>query len=140
MYEDTFDTDWETLSSDGALRRMYALGVAASLGHPDDDEYRRIRGLADSPYARNVLELAFEEGRQRGRRNRRELGGDGDVDDVWETLVSDRGSAPPSSRTTTDADRSTGGVPDAVTRDRLLELSGDDLERVRLPDLLLRDD
>ena len=137
MYEDTFGTDWETLSADGALRRMYGLGVAASLGHPHDDEYRRIRAQADSAYARNVLELAFEEGRRRGRRNRRELDGD---DEVWEALVPDQEAASPSSRSTGDANRSRGGVPDAVTRNELLELSGDDLERVRLPDLLLRDD
>ena len=137
MYEDTFGTDWESLSSDGALRRMYSLGVAASLGHPDDDEYRRIRGLADSAYARNVLELAFEEGKQRGRRSRRKLDGDAAV---WEALVADRGSTPSASRAAADADRSTGGVPDAVTRNELLELSRDDLERLRLPDLLLRND
>ncbi len=138
MYEDTFGTDWETLSPDGALRRMYALGVAASLGHPDDEEYRRIRAQADSAYARNVLELAFEEGKQRGRHNRRELPAD---EDVWETLVTDRESPPSSSsRDTADPRRPSGDVPDAVTRSSLLELDDDELERLRLPDLLVRDD
>ena len=136
MYADTFGTDWETLSAEGALRRMYALGVAASLGHSDDEEYRRIRGQADSAYARNVLELAFEEGQQRGRRNRRELSDD----DVWEALVTDRESPPPSSGATVDRRRPTGDVPEAVTRSSLLELDDDDLERLRLPDLLVRDD
>ena len=136
MYDETFGTDWETLSADDALRRMYALGVAASLGHPDDAEYRRIRAQADSAYARNVLELAFEEGKQRGRRNRREL----DDDDVWEALVTDSESPPASSRQTADGRRPKGDVPDAVTRSSLLELDGDDLERLRLPDLLVRDE
>ena len=136
MYDDTFGTDWEALSGDAALRRMYALGVAASLGHPNDDEHRRILRQADTAYARSVLQLAFEEGKQRGRRNRDELPDD---QKVWDALVVDEES-PPSSRTPADKRRAKGSVPKAVTRTSVLEFDSDELERLRIPDLLRRDE
>ena len=137
MYEDTFGTDWETLSGDAALRRMYALGVAASLGHAHDDEYRRILRQADTAYARSVLQLAFDEGKQRGRRNRKELPDD---EKVWDVLVADREAPPASSRATTEDRRPKGSVPKAVTRTSVLEFDSDELERLRIPDLLKRDE
>ena len=137
MYADAFGFDWETLSEDEALKRMYALGVAAVLGDRHPDEYTRIMRQATTAYRRSVLELSFKEGQQRAKNNRREFT---ERTDVWEALVDDVPSTgPASSRDDVDDRRPKGSVPDAVTRARFLENSRDDLERIRLPELLQRD-
>ena len=80
MYENAFGFDWTRLSEDEALKRMYALGVAAVLGERHPDEYRRIMQQADTAYRRSVLELSFKEGQQRAKNNRREFA---DHEAVW---------------------------------------------------------
>jgi hypothetical protein len=138
MYEEAFGFDWERLSEEQALKRMYALGVAAVLGERHPDEYKRIMRQASTAYRRSVLELSFKEGQQRAKNNRREFE---ERQAVWDALV-DTGpvAGPPSARDDADDRRPKGNVPDAVTRARLLEYDFDDLERIRLPELLQRDD
>jgi hypothetical protein len=138
MYEEAFSFDWQRLSEDEALRRMYALGVAAVLDERHPGEYKRIMRQASTAYERSVLELSFKEGQQRARNNRDEFD---ERQKVWDVLVDSEGaSPPPSSRDDVDKRRPKGSVPDAVTRAELLEHDADDLERVRLPKLLRRDD
>lgn len=138
MYEEAFGFDWRQLSEDEALRRMYALGVAAVLDERHPSEYKRIIRQASTAYKRNVLELSFKEGQQRARNNRGEFE---ERTEVWDALVESRGaSPPPSSRDDVDDRRPKGSVPDAVTRAELLERDVDELEQVRLPKLLRRDD
>lgn len=137
MYENAFGFDWTRLSEDEALKRMYALGVAAVLGERHPDEYRRIMQQADTAYRRSVLELSFKEGQQRAKNNRREFA---DHEAVWDALVDTEPVAgPPSARDDTDDRRPKGSVPTAVTRAQLLDYGFDDLERVRLPDMFRRD-
>jgi hypothetical protein len=70
-YEQTYGTDWGTLTVDQAMTRAYALGVAASLGEYHPDELEAIRNEMGSAYERSVVDLAFEEGEKRGPGTRR---------------------------------------------------------------------
>ncbi|WP_142858495.1 hypothetical protein [Salinigranum halophilum] len=137
MYEEAFGFDWQRLSEEEALKRMYALGVAAMLDERHPDEYTRIIRQASTAYQRSVLELSFKEGQQRAKTNRREFD---EHRAVWDALVEREGATPPpSSREDVDERTPKGSVPEAVTRAELLERDVDELERVRLPKLLQRD-
>jgi hypothetical protein len=137
MYEDAFGFEWDRLSEEEALKRMYALGVAAMLDERHPDEYRRIMRQASTAYRRSVLELSFKEGQQRAKDNRREFD---ERQAAWDALVdTDSATPPPSSRDDVDDRRPKGSVPEAVTRSKLLEQNVDELERIRLPELLRRD-
>jgi hypothetical protein len=137
MYAETFGFDWTRLSEEEALKRMYALGVAAVLDERHPDEYRRIMGQASTAYRRSVLELSFKEGQQRAKKNRLEFDGH---ERVWDALVETAGATPPSSRDGVDERQPKGSVPSAVTRAPILEREVDDLAQVRLPEMLRRDD
>lgn len=133
MYDNVFDTDWQTLEAEDALRRMYALGIASELGHRFPEERTRIRRLTSTAYQRSVLDLAYNE----GRRQVQDVRGDFDADaDLWEALIDEDGSpkAPP----TLDVDQTPAGLPKAVSRASMLELGVDELEMLRLPPLLRR--
>ncbi|MFC6824174.1 hypothetical protein [Halopelagius fulvigenes] len=135
MYDKVFDTDWRTLEAEDALRRMYALGIASELGHEFPEERTRIRRLTSTAYQRSVLDLAYNE----GRRQVQDVRGDFDADsDLWDALIDEDGSpkAPP----TLDVDRTPAGLPKAVSRASMLELDVDELEMLRIPSLLRRDE
>jgi hypothetical protein len=131
MYERAFDTDWESLSGGEAIRRMYALGIAAKLGYDHPMERRRIRDLASTAYERSVLELAFEEGKQELAEVRPRHDSD---EAAWSELVEDSPSSSP-------VDRPGADTPGAVDRPTLLDgFEAEDLERLRLPSLLRRNE
>lgn len=135
MYERAFDTDWETLSDEAAIRRMYVLGIAAELGHDYPAERRRIRELATSAYDRSILELAFEEGKAEIADVRPHHDSDADA---WSELVETSDASPPSP-SSLSVDRSDADSPGAVDRPGLLDgFDADDLNRLRLPSLLER--
>jgi hypothetical protein len=135
MYERAFDTDWESLSGEEASRRMYALGIAAELGHEHPTERARIRELASSAYERSVLDLAYEEGRRTLQDTRAHHDSE---EDAWEELVETAEAPAPESLPIDDVDS---GRPSAIDRPALLEgFDSDDLGRLRLPSLLERDD
>lgn len=134
MYERAFDTDWESLSAEGAIRRMYALGIAAELGHDRPEERRRIRDLASNAYERSVLDLSFEEGKREVSEVRPHHESDAEA---WSALVEHSEGSPSS----LSVDRTDSNSPGAVDRPALLDgFDPDDLERVRLPSLLKRDE
>ncbi|WP_435146703.1 hypothetical protein [Halobaculum sp. P14] len=86
MYEERLGTDWTDISPDEAIRRAYALGVAASFGYRNDDEFDRLRDALDTSYDRSIIDLAYQEGKQTAT----ELRGTDDVDgadDIWTHLV-----------------------------------------------------
>jgi hypothetical protein len=136
MYEKAFDTGWKTLDGDDALRRMYALGIAAELGHARPDERERIRRLANTAYQRSVLDLAFGEGRRQVQDTRHQFESD---DEVWDALVDENGAPQSPPDQTLDVDTSHSDLPDAVSRASMLELDVDEFEKLRLPSLLRRD-
>jgi hypothetical protein len=136
MYERAFDTDWESLSAEEAVRRMYALGIAAELGHDRPEERRRIRDLASNAYERSVLDLSFEEGKREVAEVRPHHESDAEA---WSELIehSERSPSPSS----LPVDRTDSNSPGAVDKPALLDgFDPDDLERVRLPSLLKRDE
>jgi len=85
MYEEKLGTDWGDISGDEAIRRAYALGVAASFGYENDEEFDRLNAL-DSSYDRSIIDLAHRE----GRREATVVRDDSDADSaeaVWTRLV-----------------------------------------------------
>ena len=132
MYGRVFDEEWESVSYEEALRRMYVLGVATALGHPNSDEYDRLRRQASISYARSVLELSFEEGQSRARRSLKEHDGD---EEVWSSLVDEAADPSPSGIERHDR-RLKHGLPEAVAQVPFLDIERDELARLRLPDML----
>ncbi|ELZ33316.1 hypothetical protein C474_04530 [Halogeometricum pallidum JCM 14848] len=139
MYERAFDVDWDSLSAEEALRRMYALGTAAELGHEYEAERTRILRMATTAYQRSVLDLAYAEGRNAVRDHREEYDSDAET---WEALIEAKGiTVDPETDADADADDEPGQhLPDAIGRASMLELDVDDLERLRLPKFLRRED
>lgn len=134
MYEQTYGTDWETLDRDEAMGRAFALGVAASLGHRHPDEYDRIIAEMDTAYNRSIVELAYEEGKNKAKKEKH--GGTTDETAVWSELVEGE-------KVTVDEDDGpTGGrnaLPSALEKTELLERPHqNDLDRVKRPDFLDR--
>ena len=130
MYDRVFDTDWESLSGEEAIRRMYALGIAAKLGHENRTERSRIRGLASSAYERSVLDLAYEEGVREVANVRTHHDTD---EEAWEELVETPEAPSPELPT----DQVDSRRPDAIDRPALLDaFDADDLDRLRLPSFL----
>lgn len=134
MYERAFDTDWESLSGQEAIRRMYALGIAAKLGEGNPAERARISELASSAYERGVLELAYDE----GKREIAEARPHHDSDEAaWEELVE---AAEPPSAESLPTDEVDSRRPRAVDRPSLLEgFDAGGLDRLRLPSFLDHD-
>ncbi|MFC6786904.1 hypothetical protein ACFQFH_13755 [Halobaculum halobium] len=103
MYETRLGTDWEELSGTEAIRRAYALGVAAAFGYENREEFDRLRGALDTSYDRSIIDLAYQEGKHEAEEVHADSEG-ADGDDVWEQLI--EGTTPP-------ADLSDSGGPDA---------------------------
>lgn len=133
MYEQTYDTDWNSLDRDEAMSRAFAIGVAASFGHDHSEEYERIVAEMDSSYNRSIVELAFEEGKNKAKKKRHESD-NGDEGDVWselvegETITVEREEVP------------TGGqnrLPAALDKAEILDRpDADSRDRVSKPDFL----
>jgi hypothetical protein len=133
-YEQTYGTNWGTLTVDQAMTRAYALGVAASLGEYHPDELEAIRNEMGSAYERSVVDLAFEEGKNEGREHDGESNGG---ERTWNELVEDEPvtiepeEIPTGGRT---------GLPEAVDRMEALERpTPDKNEAVDLPSFLEKD-
>lgn len=137
MYEDSYGTEWDTLNRDEAMGRAFALGVAASLGHRHPDEYDRIISEMDTAYNRSIVELAYEEGKNKAKKKKYSDGGSGDDADVWLELVEGE-------KVTVDEDDvPTGGrnsLPSALDKSGILDRpEHDSRDRVDKPDFLKRD-
>jgi hypothetical protein len=127
MYESTFGTEWDDLDKEDVLKRAFALGVAREIGDPDPDEYERLKTAADTSYRRSLVELAYDEGRQKA------AGRSGDADAVWEDLVVE-----PEGEGATGPPHREEGPPEMTSRPEPSALPRDDLDRLRLPAFLRR--
>ncbi|AFK19973.1 hypothetical protein E6P09_00255 [Haloferax mediterranei ATCC 33500] len=138
MYERVYGTDWRTISDEEAIRRMYALGVSSALGYPNRGEFERIRRQAGTAYGRSVLQLAFEEGKQRVARNKGEYDS---KQDVWEALVDENATPSTTGRADVSMQKPTDkqGIPKAVDRIDVLDAGTDDFSQLRLPEFLRRE-
>jgi hypothetical protein len=132
-YERAYGTDWTTLDSDAAIERAYALGVATTTGEYHPEELEAIRAEMDTAYAKSVVDLAFDEGKNEAKAAAPE----GDA--VWDALVAGEGEV-----TTVDEDDvPTGGkqgLPDAIAK--LQALDRPEMDRtgsLDLPEFLEKD-
>ena len=132
MYEQTYDTDWDSLDRDEAMSRAFAIGVAASLGHDHAEEYDRIVQSMDTSYNRSIVELAFEEGKNKAKKKQYES--DDDEAAVWSELVEGE------KVTVEKDDVPTGGqnrLPAALDKAKILDRPNtDSRDRVSRPDFL----
>lgn len=141
MYETRLGTDWEDISGTEAIRRAYALGVAAAFGYENREEFDRLREALDTSYDRSIIDLAYQEGKHEAEVIHDDTEAtDGDA--VWKQLI--EGTTPPSDLSGPDsaADRSPAGrpisateLPSALERAGLLD-GGDDLGALGFPAFL----
>ncbi|WP_348613403.1 hypothetical protein [Halobaculum rarum] len=141
MYETRLGTDWEDISGTEAIRRAYALGVAAAFGYENREEFDRLRDALDTSYDRSIIDLAYQEGKHEAEVIHADSEAtDGDA--VWKQLI--EGAAPPSDLS--DPDSSAEGsptgrpitateFPPALGRAGLLD-GGDDLGALGFPAFL----
>ncbi|SHH11466.1 hypothetical protein [Halobaculum gomorrense] len=108
MYADRLGTDWEDISGTEAIRRAYALGVAAAFGYENRDEFDRLRAALDTSYDRSIIDLAYQEGKHEAA----VVHADSDATDgdaVWDQLV--EGAAPAGAAGLDDGDDIVSGSP-----------------------------
>ncbi|SEW24706.1 hypothetical protein [Halobacterium jilantaiense] len=143
MYDDSFDTDWdpEDVGREEAVWRAYALGAAAALGETHPGEYRKLVTAT----GRSLVEMAYDEGKSEAANLDSELASGSDEAEldfpdretaVWSKLITYREEEGDE----IDADRGGGrerdDLPDLLRRIDLDSLNRDDLDRLRLPELL----
>ena len=136
MYETRLGTDWDDISGTEAIRRAYALGVAAAFGYENREEFDRLRDALDTSYDRSIIDLAYQEGKHEAEVIHADSNAvDGDA--VWKQLI--EGATPPSDRSTLD-DAVDGSIsatdwPSALERAGLLD-GGNDLGALGFPSFL----
>ena len=91
MYEETYSTDWTSLSREQSIKRAFALGVATGCGYPNPTEYDRLVGAVETAYDRSIVELAFQEGVSKGKDK---YNNGMTSKQVWETLVEHSAETP----------------------------------------------
>lgn len=87
LYEEEFDTDWDSLSREEAMVRAFALGAAAALGEGNEAEYRAIKAEMATNYDTSIVELAYEEGKGKTARRMDETDARGLT--LWRELLTD---------------------------------------------------
>ncbi len=124
MYEQRLGTEWDTLEDrTEVLARAYALGVADRIGTTPEGELDRLVDCVTSGYDRNLVSLAYEEGRTDAAKANRTQ-----PEAVWEALVED------SSEETPEGSRST--IPRAIQPPQRDSRPADSTASVRLPSFL----
>ncbi|MXR42841.1 hypothetical protein GRX01_16025 [Halobaculum sp. WSA2] len=141
MYDDRLGTDWEDISGAEAIRRAYALGVAAAFGYENREEFDRLRDALDTSYDRSIIDLAYQEGKHEAEVIRSDSeAADGDA--VWRQLIEGAGPSGDPSDSDGSPDGSSAGqaisatdFPSAFDRAGLLD-GGKDLDALGFPALL----
>ena len=138
LYEDRFDTDWDTLDRGEAMERAFALGVAAALGERIEDEFEAIHDTMDSNYDASIVELAYKEGKNKATKRRRTV--DNDDADVFEFVVNEEleGAEPPDRGGDADAEPASRAtdLPAAVDGTEATERPDMDPQQTDYPDFL----
>jgi len=137
MYEERFGTDWDELEDrEEAVRRAFALGVAARLGETHRGELDRISAAVDTSYDRSFVELAYHEGRDKA--SDLEPAADAD-EDVWEELVTGETRIDPTDRPEPMSEAGQRGLPEALDGVSVDTRPDDTREAVGQPKFLDRD-
>lgn len=137
LYEDRFDTDWDTLDRDEAMERAFALGVAAALGDRNQEEFEAIHDTMGSNYDASIVELAYKEGKNKATTRKRQV--DNDDADVFEFVVNEElEDAEPPDRDDDDDDHSSRAtdLPSAVDGTEATDRPDMDPEQTDYPDFL----
>jgi hypothetical protein len=138
MYEDTYGTDWDSLDRDAAMGRAFALGVDASLGNRHPEEYDRIVEEMDTAYNRSIVELAYEEGKNKAKKKQYSGDDSGGDEAVWADLVEGEKVTVDEDDVPTGSGRNS--LPSALDKTKLLDRPDTDSRgRVEKPDFLERD-
>jgi hypothetical protein len=124
LYEDRFDTNWDSLTRKEAMERAFALGVARSLGERHEDEFEAVRDEMGTNYDASIVELAFEEGKSKTKKRKQSIDGNSEDEAVWEWIISDEleDAEPPdrneemSTERATDLPAAVRDTPDATER------------------------
>jgi len=139
MYEEHFGTDWTELDGrEEAIRRAFALGVAARMDQHYPGELDRISDAVESSYDRSFVELAYHEGRDKAS----ELDPDpeDDVESVWNQVVQGEGRYDPAERPEVDPGDTPEGIPEAMGRVNIDTRPGDSREATERPKFLSREE
>lgn len=137
MYEDTFGTDWTDLDDrEEAVRRAFALGVAARLGERHPGELDRISRAVGSTYDRSFVELAYHEGRDKAKDVVPEADSD---EEVWAELVEGETRIDPDKRPDADEAEEDSEVPDAIKKFDVDSRPDDSRDVVSQPKFLTRE-
>ena len=89
MYDRLFGTEWEEITREEAVKRAFALGVAAGVGSERPAELERVLEALPGAYDRSLVELAYDEGRTKAL----EAAAEADTEEeVWDELVDAAGT------------------------------------------------
>ncbi|WP_248516847.1 hypothetical protein [Salinarchaeum laminariae] len=139
MYEDRFGTDWTSIDDrEEAVRRAFALGVAARMGEHYPGELDKISDEVESNYDRSFVELAYHEGRDKADRVDPEP--DDDANEVWEQVVAETTQLDPSDRPDEPEPHEKEGMPGALGGYDIDTRPDDSREAVGRPKFLSRRD
>lgn len=135
LYQNRFDTEWDSLDRDEAMERAFALGVAASLGDHNKSEFEAIVQEMDTNYDVSIVELAYEEGKNKATKRER-TASDSDPKEVFEFVVNEEleGAEPPD-RDDEPQERAT-DLPSAVGGTDATDPPDLDPEQTDFPDFL----
>ena len=87
LYEEQFDPDWDSLDRDEAMVRAFALGVAASMGEPHEEEFEAVQGEMGTNYDASIVELAYKEGKGKTKQRMQEIDARGMT--LWRKLLTE---------------------------------------------------
>jgi len=139
MYEERFGTDWTEIEDrEEAVRRAFALGVAARMDEHYPGELDRISDEVQSSYDRSFVELAYHEGRDKA--SRIEVEEDDVAEDVWEQVVEETTQLDPADRPEQSEAHEKEGLPDALGGYRIDSRPDDSRESVGRPKFLSREE
>jgi len=139
MYEERFGTEWTEIEGrEEAVRRAFALGVAARMDEHYPGELDRISDQVESTYDRSFVELAYHEGRDKA--DRIDPDPDDDPEAVWEEVVEGTTQLDPSDRPEQGKAHEKEGLPDALGGYQIDSRPDDSRESVGRPKFLSREE
>jgi hypothetical protein len=137
LYDDRFESDWDALDRQAAIERAFALGVAARLGEPDPEEFEAVQAEMSTNYDSSIVDLAYQQGRQKVSERREITDDEADADDGEWVMSEELADATPAEYDPdADIDRAT-DLPAAVSkRTEATDRPDPDPEHTEFPDFL----
>jgi hypothetical protein len=117
-----------------AHRRAFVLGVRSALDRADPDRWTELRATAERAYERQLLDLAFEEGRAKAAAVRRKAGAEA----AWERLVEETPTETDMEMTTDPRPSTRDGKPESLDRPSTLDRPDRNPTTTRFPRFIRR--